>query len=93
MIDGCVAVTAGPAAGPQLLTVSSRTISVRAVPVSTPDTVPAYYVMCGKDFGSGTSVALTSVGLPGLGVRLGQHVADPFTPLPKDSAPAQVCIV
>ncbi len=52
--------------------------------------MPAYYLMCGKDFGSGTSVALTSVGLPGLGVRLGQHVVDPFTPVPKDSAPAQV---
>jgi hypothetical protein len=71
---------------PRLLAVSSRAISVQ--PLAHPaDETPAYFVMCGKDLGAGTSVVLTSVNLPGLGVKLGRHVADPFVSLPKDAAP------
>ncbi len=42
--------------------------------------------MYGKEIGSGTAVALTSLHLPGLGVKLGSHVTDPFQPVPGSDA-------
>jgi hypothetical protein len=74
---------AGSAApAPLLLSRGSSVISVRSRCDASATAGGGYHVMYGKEFGSGTAVALTSTRLPGLGVRLGVHVDDPYASVP-----------